>query len=193
MKRIFLAALLIVPAMLAVQCTQESAGTAEEEKAPVESPLQRGEYLVNVMGCDDCHSPKIMTAHGPEPDPARRLSGHPAQIPLPAITDKKMVAPGEWVLFHPMSTAAVGPWGTSFSANLTPDDTGIGTWTLEQFRKALTQGKSKGLDDGRMLLPPMPWPQYAHLKDEDVVAIFTYLKSITPINNPVPAPQPPVM
>jgi hypothetical protein len=193
MKKMLLAALLILPAMLAVQCTQESPKTAEEEKAAVESPVQRGEYLVTVMGCDDCHSPKVMTAQGPAIDPSLRLSGHPAQMTLPAIADKKLASSGEWVLFSPIGTAAVGPWGTSYAANLTPDDTGIGTWSLEQFRKALTQGKSKGLDDNRMLLPPMPWPQYAHLKDEDLVAIFTYLKSITPVNNPVPAPAPPVM
>jgi hypothetical protein len=78
-------------------------------------------------------------------------------------------------------------WGSS-EAYLTPDETGIGNWTEEQFKKALTQGKYKGLDGGRMLLPPMPWVNYTKMADADVKAIFAYLKSIKPVNNLVPQP-----
>jgi hypothetical protein len=91
-------------------------------------------------------------------------------------------------MFYPDLTATAGPWGVSFAGNITPDETGIGNWTEEQFKKAITQGKSKGLDGGRMLLPPMPWFNYTTLKDEDVHAIFTYLRSIKPVKNVVPAP-----
>jgi hypothetical protein len=132
-----------------------------------------------------------MTPQGPVPDPKLLLSGHPANLPLPKITDPNMVKPGQWVLFHPMNTAAVGPWGTSFSANLTPDVTGIGEWTYGQFKKAVVEGKYKGLDGGRTLLPPMPWPNFKDISDEDLQAIFAYLKSLPPINNQVPAPIPP--
>ncbi len=158
---------------------------------PAADLVKRGEYLVTVMGCNDCHSPKIMTPQGPAPDPARLLSGHPADIPLAPIADKKSVREGKWVMMHPMVTAFVGPWGTSFAANLTPDDTGIGSWTYEQFRKALTEGKYKGLDGGRMLLPPMPWPNMIKMSDDDMRAVFAYLKSLPPIKNAVPAPIPP--
>jgi mono/diheme cytochrome c family protein len=41
-------------------------------------PIKRGEYLSMIGGCNDCHSPKLMTPAGPAPDPARMLSGHPA-------------------------------------------------------------------------------------------------------------------
>jgi hypothetical protein len=84
------------------------------------------------------------------------------------------------------NTAAVGPWGTSFAANLTPDQTGIGTWTEEQFIRAMKQGKWKGLENSRNLLPPMPWQGYSQLPEDDLKAIFAYLKSIKPIYNSVP-------
>lgn len=128
---------------------------------------------------------------GPAPDPKRLMSGHPAEETLPAVTDKKMIAPGQWALFSPSLTAAVGPWGTSFAANLTPDDTGIGNWTYAQFEKALREGKSKGMDGTRPLLPPMPWPNLVKMNDEDMKAIFAYLKSLPPVKNAVPNQLPP--
>jgi hypothetical protein len=135
------------------------------------------------MGCADCHAPKKMTAQGPIPDPDLGLSGHPAKIPVP-----KVVKTQDWVLFHPMNTIAVGPWGASFSANLTPDATGIGSWSEEQFIIAMTEGKSKGIRTARPLLPPMPWPNYVNMNKEDLKAIFAYLKSCKPVENVVPQP-----
>jgi len=52
----------------------------------------------------------------------------------------------------------------------------------------MTQGNYKGLENGRMLLPPMPWPNYRHLSDEELEAIFAYLQSTRPVKNVVPAP-----
>ena len=89
----------------------------------------------------------------------------------------------------PDMTAAAGPWGISFAANLTPDETGIGSWTFEQFKTAMTQGKYKGMENGRPLLPPMPWFNFTEMKDEDLRAIFAYLKSIKPVKNVVPPPK----
>ncbi len=150
-----------------------------------EQQIAKGKYLVEIMGCRDCHSPKKMTAQGPAIDFDNDLSGHPAAMPLGQI-DKGSLK--DWVLFNMMNTAAVGPWGVSFSANLTPHDTGIGNWTEEQFITALKEGKSKGIKTARPLLPPMPWQNYVNLKKEDAVAMFAYLKSIKPVNNLVPAP-----
>lgn len=79
-----------------------------------------------------------------------------------------------------------GPWGATFAANLSSDETGIGNWTEEQFKKALTQGKWKGMDGNRSLLPPMPWQDFAHMTDEDVKSIFVFLKSTKPIKNVEP-------
>ncbi|HEX2534173.1 MAG TPA: c-type cytochrome [Chitinophagaceae bacterium] len=154
-----------------------------------EDPMvQRGKYLVTIMGCQDCHSPKRMGPHGPEPDPALDLSGHPQNQPIGKIDPETLKS---WVLFNHNATAMAGPWGVSFAANLTSDPTGIGSWTEEQFFKAIRQGKYKGLDNTRPLLPPMPWPQYARASDEDLRAIFAYLKSTKPVQNVVPAAIPP--
>jgi mono/diheme cytochrome c family protein len=177
------------------QCEQPTTSAAPNENKTVnaQEQIKRGEYLVTVGGCNDCHSPKVMTDMGPMPDSKRLLSGHPETEVLPAITDSKMIAPGQWMLFSSGLTAAVGPWGTSFAANLTPDDTGIGAWTIQQFKKAIREGKTKGLDGTRPMLPPMPWFNIAKMTDEDLEAVFAYLKSIPAVKNTVPNPIPPAM
>jgi hypothetical protein len=96
-----------------------------------------------------------------------------------------------WVLFNQSLTAFVGPWGVSFAANISSDETGIGNWTEEQFFKAIREGKYKGMDNTRPMMPPMPWTQYRTATDEDLRAIFAYLKSTPPVENRVPAPIPP--
>ncbi|UHG93984.1 c-type cytochrome (plasmid) [Spirosoma oryzicola] len=152
--------------------------------------VKRGQYLVTIMGCADCHAPKKMTPKGPAPDMDRFLSGYNSDIPL-GTYDKDLVKTGQWVLFNGQNTAFIGPWGVSFAANLTPDETGIGNWSLEQFNKAMRQGKFRGVDNSRPLLPPMPWPNYTAMTDADMRAVFTYLKSLKPVSNPVPAAIPP--
>lgn len=173
---------------------QESNATSkskEESRIPLNNSLdlsKKGEYLVTVGGCHDCHSPKVFTAQGPVPDESRLLSGHPSDMPVASYP------PGiikDWVLFNAHNTAIAGPWGVSFSANITSDDTGVGLWKEEQFIKAMREGKYKGLDGSRPLLPPMPWPNFAKMTDEDLKAIFAYLKSTKPVRNVVPAPIPP--
>lgn len=197
MKPYFIALSGLALAILGSQCTQktetapEAATVAVTPKVDPAAQIKRGEYLVGIAGCNDCHTPKMMTEKGPAPNMARLLSGHPADEPLPAITDKKMIAPGQWALFNPSLTAAVGPWGVSFAANLTPDDTGLGNWTYEMFEKALREGKSKGMDGTRPLLPPMPWQNLVQMSDEDMRAIYAYLKSIPAVKNAVPNPIPP--
>lgn len=152
--------------------------------------VKRGEYLVGTVGCDDCHTPKTMTPQGPAPDMTRRLMGHPVDEPFEADeAKKKMIAETHVAIFSPGLTAAAGPWGVTYASNLTPDDTGIGVWSEEQFIKALREGKSKGMDGTRPLLPPMPWQNFAKMTDDDLKAIFAYLKSIKPIPNAVPGPK----
>ncbi len=153
--------------------------------------VKRGEYLVNAVGCDDCHTPKTMTAEGPVPDASRRFMGHPAEEPFEssdAMT--KLIGDTHVGIFSAGFTASAGDWGVSYAANLTPDDTGIGTWTEAQFIKAIREGKSKGMDGTRPLLPPMPWPVYRNFNDDDLKAIFAYLQSVPPIKNVVPNPKP---
>lgn len=168
---------------------QTSADSALKTNSVFESEIDRGKYLVGIMGCNDCHSPKRLGENGPEIIPELMLSGYPSDRPVVTF-DSKMIKEG-FAMFYPDLTAAAGPWGISFAGNLTPHDTGIGNWTEEQFKKALTEGVFKGLDNSRMLLPPMPWVNYAEMKDEDIQAIFAYLKSIKPVENLVPSPVSP--
>jgi len=148
--------------------------------------IREGKRLVTVLGCNDCHSSKKMTKYGPVPDENLLLSGHPMNLEFNPIDTKS----ADWILFSLSGTATFGPWGTSFAANLTPDNTGIGNWTIEQFTRAMREGKYKGIENGRALLPPMPWVGYKELKDSEILAMYKYLKSIKPIENIVPAPIP---
>lgn len=150
-----------------------------------DSLIKRGEYLVTIAGCDDCHTPKKMGPMGPELDMERRLSGYRMNVPFPSV-DTSVIKQG-WALANPELTGWAGPWGATFAANITSDETGIGNWSEEQFKKAITQGKWKGMDGNRTLLPPMPWQNLSHLKDEDVQAIFAFLKSTKPIKNVEPS------
>jgi hypothetical protein len=162
--------------------TEEIASTNTTSISP-DSLVKRGAYLVSIMGCNDCHTPKKMGPNGPEFDTDRTLSGHPADMPV-AKFDTGTAK--NWILFNQILTNYVGPWGISYSANLTPDSTGIGSWTEAQFFKAIREGKYKGLDNTRPLLPPMPWQEYRNATDEDLKAVFAYLKSNKPIRNVVP-------
>lgn len=162
----------------------------QEEKAMTQADsISRGEYLIQTIGCTDCHTPKRMGERGPEDIPEMFLAGHPADASLPPMNTEALN--NGWILFSPNFTATAGPWGVSFAANLTPDETGIGNWTQEQFITALREGKFKGQKSGRDLLPPMPWFNFAKLNDEDLGSMFKYLKSIPAVKNAVPAPIPP--
>jgi mono/diheme cytochrome c family protein len=163
---------------------------AAEPAAPAaanEAQVARGKYIVTTSGCHDCHTPWKMTAEGPRPDFDRALSGHPEQFVVPPAPQP----PEGWVMTAAATnTAFAGPWGVSFTANLTPDrETGLGKWTVRTFIDTIRTGRHLGR--GREILPPMPIPMYKHFTDEDLTAIFTYLQSIPAVSNKVPEPRPP--
>ena len=119
----------------------------------------RGAYLVNsVMGCTDCHTPVDPTTGAPQMD--KYLAGR---------------QPYE------------GPWGIVYGGNITPDDeTGIGTWSEEEVRRAVISGVGK---NGRRLIL-MPWFAYSALTAEDADAVAYYLKNVLPaVKNEIPAPS----
>ncbi len=149
--------------------------------------IERGKYLVTIMSCNDCHTPYKMGANGPEPDMSRMLSGHPDAMKLSPPPKPS----GPWVVaFTGTNTAFAGPWGISYTSNLTPDmNTGLGIWTEDMFLKAMKTGRHMGTS--RQIQPPMPWPWIGKATDEDLRAIFAYLKSIPPITNHVPDYEPP--
>ena len=118
---------------------------------------------------------------------SRMLSGHPEKMDLPAPPQPV----GPWMVSAAATnTAWSGPWGISYTANLTPDkETGLGKWTLRQFTDTIRTGRHLGR--GRPIPPPMPIPMYKHFTDEDLGAIYTYLQAIPPVQNRVPEPVPP--
>lgn len=148
----------------------------------------RGEYLTTIMACADCHTPLKMGDRGPEPDLSLRFAGHPQALQLPPAPD---LGHGPWVWIGAgTNTAFAGPWGVSYSANITPDpETGLGRWTEATFIQAMRTGRHEG--QGRPILPPMPAAMYGKATDEDLAAIFAYLQSLPPISNRVPQPLEP--
>lgn len=144
-----------------------------------------GKHIVAISGCEDCHTPKNMTDKGPVNDASLMLSGASAKAPLPDIKQPGVAATYD-------QTAWIGPWGKSYAANITPDSTGIGNWSESQFINCLKKGLYKGLDGSRPLMPPMPWQDYSNMSDNEMKAVFAYLKTVKPVHNIVPDYAPPV-
>jgi len=169
--------------LAAVGCgdTQISASTPAKTDA-----VKRGEYLVSIAACSGCHTPMKMGPQGPEPDMTRFLSGHPEQVG--SLPPAKPQGPWLWA-GAATNTAFAGPWGISYAANLTPDrNTGLGIWDETMFVTAIRTGRHMGTS--RPIMPPMPWPAFRNATDEDLKAIYAYLRTIQPVSNHVPDGQP---
>lgn len=182
----------IVLTLAFTQCENKTAAPVAGNKPNFngfESQAKWGEHLVTTSACHDCHTPKKMTAAGPVIDSSLLLAGHISGSSEPIINKKD--AQGKGLVVTNDLTTWVGPWGTSYTANLTSDASGIGSWKEEQFIYAIREGKLKGLAASRPLLPPMPWEMYRHFTDDELKAIFAYLKTTKPVRNIVPAPLPP--
>jgi mono/diheme cytochrome c family protein len=164
---IYVSAAVTVAATLALS-TPASAQQANN------AAVERGKYLVRITGCHDCHSPKVQ---GMTPNLDLALSGRPASTPLPTETKTEVHA-------SPDLTAWTGPWGFSVASNLTPEPTtGIGTrYTEASFIATMRTGKKP---NGTPIMPPMPSDVYQNMTDDDLKAIFAYLRTLKPIKNPV--------
>ena len=164
-----------------------------EKKAAEPTAVERGKYLVTITGCHDCHTPKVEGPGGkPLLDEQRLLSGHPEKAPYPSWTPDDMKQRNAVALTNPMMTAWGGPWGVSFAINLTPDEeTGIAEWSEDHFIQAMRTGKHQGQANGRDILPPMPWENTKVMTDDDLKAVYAYLRSIPAVKNQVPLPVPP--
>ena len=187
---VWLASLLVLAAACGNDTKAPIETKATSEISPAQLPVERGKYLVTVGGCNDCHTPKKPGPNGPDFDMTRQLSGNPSTEKL-APVPVGLIAPDKYLtVVNNHLGAWVGPWGVSFAMNLTPDKaTGLGSWTEDMFVKALRTGKHQGA--GRPILPPMPWNWYRNMTDDDLRAVFAYLQSLPPINNPIPDPLPP--
>jgi hypothetical protein len=168
---------------------KEAKGKGKDAKA-AEDPVARGRYLVSFAGCNDCHTPWVFNKElgMPVPDHTRFLSGHPAGGPEPtAKVDPKT----DLAFIGATFTAFKLPFGMVYSANLTPDkETGIGNWTEEMFVGVFRKGLHMGVE-GRPVLPPMPWQEYRNMTDDDLKAVFAFLKTIPAIHNPIADPKVP--
>jgi mono/diheme cytochrome c family protein len=162
----YVSAAAVVAAMFSVS----SPASAQQANAAVE----RGRYLVRITGCHDCHSPKVQ---GMTPNLDLALSGRPASTPLPTETKTEVHASLDL-------TAWTGPWGFSVASNLTPEPTtGIGTrYTEANFIATMRTGKKP---NGTPIMPPMPSDVYQNMTDDDLKAIFAYLRTLKPIKNAV--------
>jgi len=171
--------------------TTTSTATEKPSFGGYENPVKWGEHLVAISGCNDCHTPKKMTPMGPVDDTTLTLSGHPRQLAAPEV-DRKATE-GKGLVVTSDFTAWVGPWGISYSANLTPDETGTGSWTESQFLYAIRNMVSKGLPGSRPLMPPMSMMPVKNMTDDELKAVFAYLRTVKPINNLSVQPTPPAL
>ncbi|TAJ77021.1 c-type cytochrome [bacterium] len=176
MKRLY-TGLLLLPLLILLSgkiFSQEPIPKEWEQKGYVE----RGRYLVdNLAECVGCHTPLGPGGTG-DSDLNLYLSGVPAKFA------GAKVGP-------PQVAGFPGPKGAKYyPKNITPDpETGIGKWSEEQFLRAF---KERTRPDGTKYdNSDMPWDSYKNMKEEDVRAIYRYLRTIKPINNKVPANVPP--
>ncbi len=203
MKKFLTVAFFISIGFVASRCNQEQTDNSivpdqsvqtlqpSPANAGFESKEAWGKHIVTIGGCNHCHTPRKMGPAGPEPDMELELSGRPEKMPAINIDHKDIESKG---LAVTNMTEWVGPWGISYASNISSDPTsGIGNWTEYQFILCLRTGKFGGAPAGRELLPPMPWQDLGNLTDDELKAVFAYLKSTKPIHNIVPQPQPPSM
>lgn len=135
-----------------------AAGPALTTRTHADPQIDRGQYLVTLGSCNDCHTPGYFLG---KPDMAQYLGGSDVAFELPGL-------------------------GAFAGRNITPDrDTGIGDWTSEEIVRALQTGERP---DGRILSPIMPWRAFANLTKEDAFAIAAFLKSIPPVRRAVAGP-----
>ena len=188
----FTAAAFVAGAALTLSGCEWSADASVPPKDNFEErahQIQRGQYLVTIGGCNDCHTPFKMGPNGPEPDMTRMLSGHPESVVITSAPKIESDAPFIWAGVA-TNTAFAGPWGVSFARNLTPDEnTGIGVWDETIFMNTIRRGRHWGV--ARPILPPMPSPVYNNFVDADLAAIYAYLRTVPAVRNRGPEPLPP--
>ncbi|MCA1816259.1 MAG: cytochrome c [Acidobacteria bacterium] len=129
---------------------------------PTPARLARGEYLVKgVVGCYECHTKTDATR-----DPPARVAPDGSGALFINQADLRVVAP-----------------------NITPDrETGIGAWSDDALARAVREGIGH---DGRTLFPAMPYPFFRHMSDEDLAAIYAYLRTLKPVRHRVDNSEPP--
>lgn len=172
MRKIFALLALLAMTTIAVYFTACNSKTSETDAVndvtaedSTKKVLERGEYLVHhVAMCLDCHSKRDFSKYGAPPVPGSEGGGG-------FVLDQKYGLPG-----------------VLYGKNITPDnETGIGTWTDAEIKRAITQGINK---KGDTLFPIMPYPAFnAAMSNDDLNAIIAYIRTLKPIKNAVPPRQ----
>lgn len=122
-------------------------------------PVKRGEYLVDTLGCAQCHS---------------------------AFDDQKRMMPGTRLAGG--MRIRVQPFGEFPTGNLTSDkETGLGNWSDDEIKRVITKGILR--DGTRLLPYPMDYASYSTLTPDDLDAVVKYLRTVPAVSNKVPAPK----
>ena len=123
------------------------------------NPAKRGAYLVETLGCVQCHSP---------------------------VDEQKRILPGMKLAGGML--LRIEPFGDYPTGNLTSDKTtGLGNWSDDEIKRTLTKGILK--DGTRLLPFPMDYGSYSTMTPDDLSAIVAYLRTVPPVSNKVPAPK----
>jgi cbb3-type cytochrome c oxidase subunit III len=136
---------------------------ARQDAQAKADPVKRGGYLVETLGCVQCHSP---------------------------VDDHKRIMPGMTLAGGLL--IRIEPFGDFPAGNLTSDKaTGLGTWTDDEIKRVITKGILR--DGSRLLPYPMDYGSFSTLTPDDLNAVVAYLRSVPPVANKVPPPTRPIL
>lgn len=148
---------IIFPVKYLIRSVPEPIASPVNEPAASDA-ARRGEQLINLAGCADCHTPQV----------------------------RGEAVPGmEWA----GGFALAGPWGTVAAANITPDPSGIPYYDEALFLEVMHTGQVKA----RAVSPIMPFKVYKNLTDDDLKAMFAYLRTLKPVKHRVDNSQAPTL
>ena len=145
------------PVYRMAQTHQPFPGAQEKfSAAKMGDPVYRGRYLATIAHCMECHTPQDK-----------------------GVFDFGRMGAGGRVFTAELVQGFPSDWPGSKSSNITTHPTaGIGSWTDDEIKRAISQGVSR---DGRRLRPPMPFAYYAKLAPADLDAIVAYLRTLPPL------------
>jgi mono/diheme cytochrome c family protein len=130
--------------LLIAPCLAASA-FAQDKADPL---VNRGRYLIQITGCNDCHTAGYAPSGGKVPEP-------------------------EWLLGDALGWN--GPWGTTYATNL--------RLYMQDFTEEQWVKKARTLN----ARPPMPWFNVRNMSEEDLRAIYRYIRLLGPAGKPAPA------
>jgi cbb3-type cytochrome c oxidase subunit III len=136
---------------------------ARQDAQAKADPVKRGAYLVETLGCVQCHSP---------------------------VDENKRILPG--LKLAGGLLIRINPFGDFPAGNLTSDKaTGLGNWTNDEIKRVVTKGILR--DGSRLLPYPMDYGSFSTLTPEDLDALVAYLRTVPAVSNKVPAPTRPFL